>query len=40
MIYIKSFVKGNKMGFIIPEPMWETVTPNLDPDEWVDEDDD
>ena len=31
----------NKMGFttILPEPMWDPVTPNIDPDDWEDEDD-
>jgi hypothetical protein len=30
------------MGFttILPEPMWDPVTPNINPDEWNDEDDD
>jgi hypothetical protein len=29
------------MGFttILPEPMWDPVTPNVDPSEWEDEDD-
>jgi len=27
------------MGFIIPEPMWEPVTPDIDPSDWEDEDD-
>jgi len=27
------------MGPIVPEPMWDPVTPNIDPDEWEDEDD-
>jgi hypothetical protein len=30
------------MGYttILPEPMWDPVTPNINPDEWNDEDDD
>jgi hypothetical protein len=30
------------MGYttILPEPMWDPVTPNIDLDEWNDEDDD
>jgi hypothetical protein len=30
------------MGFttIVPEPMWEPVTPDIEPSEWEDEDDD
>lgn len=30
------------MGYttILPEPMWDPVTPNINPDEWEDEDDD
>jgi len=27
------------MGFIVPEPMWDPVTPNIDPSDWEDEDD-
>ena len=29
------------MGFttILPEPDWGTQFPNIDPDEWIDEDD-
>lgn len=29
------------MGYttILPEPMWDPVTPNIDPSEWEDEDD-
>jgi len=30
------------MGYttILPEPMWDPVTPNIDPDEWNDDDED
>jgi len=28
------------MGFIVPEPMWDPVTPDIDPSDWEDEDDD
>jgi len=28
------------MGFIVPEPMWDPVTPDIDPIDWEDEDDD
>jgi len=27
------------MGFIVPEPMWDPVTPNINPSDWEDEDD-
>jgi len=27
------------MGFIVPEPMWDPVTPAIDPSDWEDEDD-
>jgi hypothetical protein len=27
------------IGFIIPEPNWDITFPNVDPDEWIDEDD-
>jgi len=27
------------MGFIVPEPMWDPVTPDIDPSDWEDEDD-
>jgi len=27
------------MGFIVPEPMWDPVTPSIDPIDWEDEDD-
>jgi len=27
------------MGFILPEPDWGNPFPNVDPDEWIDEDD-
>jgi len=27
------------MGFIVPEPMWNPVTPDIDPSDWEDEDD-
>lgn len=26
------------MGFIIPEPMWEPVTPNINIEEWEEDD--
>lgn len=28
------------MGFILPEPSWGMPVPNLDPSEWIDDDDD
>jgi hypothetical protein len=28
-----------RLGFIIPEPNWDITFPNVDPDEWIDEDD-
>jgi len=27
------------MGFIVPEPMWDPVTPDIDIEEWDEEDD-
>jgi len=27
------------MGFIVPEPLWDPVTPDIDPSDWEDEDD-
>ena len=27
------------IGFIIPEPNWDITFPNVDPNEWIDEDD-
>jgi hypothetical protein len=26
------------MGFIVPEPMWDPVTPDIDPSDWEDDD--
>jgi len=26
------------IGFIIPEPDWEITFPDVDPEEWIDED--
>ncbi len=26
------------IGFILPEPMWDPVTPSIDPDEWYEDD--
>jgi hypothetical protein len=26
------------IGFIIPDPLWDPVTPNIDPEEWYDDD--
>jgi hypothetical protein len=26
------------IGFIIPEPNWDITFPNVDPEEWIDED--
>ena len=26
------------IGFIIPDPLWEPVTPSVDPEEWYDDD--
>jgi hypothetical protein len=26
------------MGFILPEPDWGNPFPNVDPDEWIDDD--
>jgi len=26
------------MGFIVPEPMWDPVTPNINVEEWEDDD--
>lgn len=26
------------IGFIIPEPLWDPVTPNIDVEEWYDDD--
>jgi hypothetical protein len=28
------------MGFILPEPDWGTHFPNVDPSEWIDDEDD
>lgn len=28
------------MGFILPEPDWGNPFPNVDPDEWIDDEDD
>jgi hypothetical protein len=28
------------MGFILPEPDWGNPFPNVDPDEWIDDDED
>jgi hypothetical protein len=28
------------MGFIIPEPLWGLPTVGIDPEEWVDDEDD
>jgi hypothetical protein len=27
-----------RLGFIIPEPNWDITFPNVDPEEWIDED--
>jgi len=27
------------MGFIVPEPMWDPVTPDIDPSDWEDDND-
>jgi len=27
------------MGFIVPEPMWDPVIPDIDPSDWEDDDD-
>jgi hypothetical protein len=27
-----------RLGFIIPEPDWDITFPNVDPEEWIDED--
>jgi hypothetical protein len=29
----------NNMGFILPEPLWGLPTVDIDPDEWVDDED-
>jgi hypothetical protein len=27
-----------RLGFIIPEPNWDITFPDIDPEEWIDED--
>jgi hypothetical protein len=27
-----------RLGFIIPEPDWDITFPDIDPEEWIDED--
>ena len=40
MTFIESFARGTNMGFIIPEPAWGIPVPDIDVEEWIDEDDD